>query len=218
VGFIAMLATRIYAEDREIEDRLAPFGVTQAEFLPVIEAIVGARADAVEDDPVSTPGQFAYIYGTRHMRGLLRSKKYLRWRDNNIEGVRHPDRDLIIVYQNVDLAGSEFHDPRAISGKGAGADRIVDLAQGSLFTREDLDRINPIKLDPVNTGIWFFCVSVDGDNVGAELSLPLIEGKNFKHFIERIFILRPGEWEAQKLARVIVPGAAEFEPMITRRK
>lgn len=167
-----MLATKIYAADIEVADRLAPFGATREEFFPVIQAIVGARADAVDEDPLSAAGQFAYIYGTRHIRGLFRPKKWVIRRDQNIEGVRHPDRDWMIVYQSVDQAAAEFHSPRAISGKGAAADRIIDLAQGSLFSRVDLERLNPIKIEPINTGVWFFCVSVDGEDACAELSLP----------------------------------------------
>lgn len=213
-----MLQPKIYVAT-DADTRLVPFGLTRSDFYPVIEAVVGARAEYVDDDPVSAPGQFAYIYGTRHTRGLLRAKKYLRWRDNNIEGARHPEYDLTIVYQNVDLAGARFHDPRAISGKGAAADRMIDLAQGNLFSREELERLNPIKINPVNRGIWFFCVSVDGDDVGAELSLPhLLEGKNFKHFIERILIVRPGEWPRLKPSRRGgAPDATEFEPVVTRR-
>src|ERR1051326_8186673 len=194
-----MLAARIYVEEADVARRLEPFGVTRDELIRIVREVVGARADAVDDDPIGTAGQFAYIYGTRHLRGTLRPKKYLRHREENIEAVKHPDRDLKIVYQSVDLAASRSHEPRAISGKGAGADRVIDAAQGSLFTDEELERLNPLTFGDINTGVWFFCVSVDGDKVCAELSLPhCIGGKNFKRFLERIFIVNPGEWDGLK--------------------
>ena len=212
-----MLIAKVYAEEWEVDDRLAPFGVTRAEILRIIPPIVAAKADAVEDDPASAAGQFAYIYGTRVTRGLFRSKKYLLHRERGIEAVRHPDRDLKIVYQSVDLAGVRSHDPQAISGKGAGATHLID--QGLLFSDKELAALNPSTIKPLNTGIWFLCVSIDGDTVGVELSLPsTIEGDNFGKFIERIMILDPGS--GAKIGMVEngdEDDAAEFEPKISRK-
>lgn len=213
-----MLPARIYHNPLDVDQRLQPFGVTRAEFIPVIQAVVGARADAIADDPVTAAGQFAYIFGTRHVRGLFGKKKWLRHREHNVESVRHPERHLFIVYQSVDQAASEFHDPLAISGKGSGTDRIIDLAQGTLFTREQLEGSNPNTRAPVNTGLWFFCVSINGDDVAAELSLPAsLEGGNFNGFIERIFIMPHDEWPAAKMVRPMPGDAIEVEPAVTRR-
>ena len=210
-----MLAPRIYQNRWEVDARLAPFGVTRAELAAVARAVVGARADAVEDDPATAEGQFAYIYGTRHTRALFRSKRYLPFRREGIEGVRHPERDLRIVYQSVDVAASIDHDPQAVSGKGAGADRVIDSAQGRFVFPDD-----PVRRHTGGneTGIWFFCVSVNGDDVRAELSLPAgVGGGNFDRFIERIFILGEGEWEKLALGDGDAAEAAEFEPKVTRK-
>lgn len=212
-----MLAARIYADEADVARRLEPFGVTRSELIRIVQEVVGARADAVEDDPLGAAAQFAYIYGTRHLRGLFRPKKWLRYREENIEAVSHPERDLKIVYQSVDLAASGSHNPRAISGKGSGADRVIDAAQGSLFTDQELERLNPSTIKAINTGIWFFCVSVD-DSVCAELSLPhSISGKNFKQFLERIFIIKRGEWESLKPRSGASDDVIELEPKISRR-
>lgn len=212
-----MLAERIYSTPDEIDQRLQPFGVTRQELISVVAAVVGARAEAVVDDPLSAEGQFAYIYGTRHLRALFKPKKWTIHREQNVEAVKHPSLNLRIVYQSVDIAASELHSPRAVSGKGAGADRIINTAQGSLFTKAQLDGERPVVLAPVNSGVWFFCVSVDGDDVRAELSLPSsIEGGNFRGFVERIFIVGDGDWDMSK----VVPDAGEaveFEPVVTRR-
>jgi len=214
-----MLACRLYTKDWDIDQRLLPFGPTRPELFPIIQAVVAARADTVDNDPATAAGLFAYIYGTRHMRDVFRRKKYLLHRERNIEAVKHPDRDLRIVYQSVDLAAVESHTPQAISGKGSAAHDIVDLSQGNLFTQEELERLNPITIQPVNTGVWFFCVSVNGDDVRAELSLPAqIRKGNFKQFIERIFLVRGGEWPSIKIAPKPVIEAVEAEPQVTRRK
>jgi hypothetical protein len=213
-----MLATRFSIEPWDVDARLAPFGVTRTELWRVVAGVVAARADAVENDPATAEGQFAYIYGTRFLRALFRTKGYLLYRQDNIEGVEHRERSLKIIYQSVDLAASWLHDPRPVSAKGSGSDRIVDSAQGSLFTPEQLASAEAIKLEPINTGVWYFCVSVDGDNVRAELSLPsTIENKGFGRFIERIFIVGGGD--GSELVKKLQPDTApaEFQPVITRK-
>src|SRR5437868_13637228 len=131
-----MIPERIYSEDWEIDSRLQAFGVTRAELIEVARGVVAGRADATENDPASAGGQFAYIFGTRYLRALFRTKKWLLHRQENIEAVKHPDRDWRVIYQSVDIAASPVYHPRAISGKGSGADRIIDSAQGSLFPAE----------------------------------------------------------------------------------
>lgn len=211
-------APLIYKEDWEIDPRLVPFQVTRPELVEVARAVVAARADAVENDPAGAEGQFAYIFGTRYTRALWRTKKWVLDRKENIEAVRHPNLDWEIVYQSVDLAASVIHQPKAISGKGSGADRLIDSGQGSLFSPEELAASNPSPFKPMNSGVWFYCVSVNGDDVRAELSLPIgVGGGNFDGFIERIFIIRDGEWP--ELAVEPRPGeATEFEPVVTRKK
>jgi hypothetical protein len=211
-----MLVARIYAETHEADARLVPFGVTRHELIEVVRGVVGARADAVENDPMTAEGQFAYIFGTRFVRSLLRTKGWHLHRENNIESVSHPDRELKVIYQSVDLAASRHYKPQAVSGKGSASDRIIAEAQGTLFTEEELAKAAGGRFDRIDTGIWYFCVSVNGDDVRAELSIPTsVEGGNFKDFIERIFIVRDGEWP--DLAVKPDADVADFEPVISRK-
>lgn len=206
----------IYREDWEIDARLVPFGVTRAELVEIARVVAGARADAVENDPVTAEGQFAYIFGTRATRALLRTKGWVLHRAENIESVRHAKiMDWRVIYQSVDIAASLVFDPKAISGKGAGAERFIEATEPNLFPAEE---VKPSKFVPENRGAWFFCVSVNDDDVRAELSRPIsIAGGNFEGFYERIFIVRDGEW--RKLAVTPLPdgGVVEFEPVVTRK-
>ncbi len=69
-----------------------------------------------------------------------------------------------------------------------------------------------------DTGVWYFCVSVNCDDVRAEISLPTgIVGGNFKGFIERIFILRGGDWADIRVKDGSEADAVDFEPVITRK-
>lgn len=213
-----MPATRFYVEDWDIDTRLAEFsGVTRTELYQVVREVVGARADAGLDDPLAAAGLFAYILGTRHKRALFRSKGWVADRRENIEATCHPDGHLKIAYQSVDVACDIFHTPQAISGKGNGAERVI--GQGSLFSDEEIAalRLQSVSHPPI--GMWFFCISVDGDDVRAELSKASgVAGGNFKPFDERIFILRKGEWEKIR----VVDGddssdAIELEPIVRRK-
>lgn len=207
----------VYSESWEVDQRLVPFQATRAELVEIARAVQGARADSVENDPVTAEGQFAYIYGTRYTRATWRRKGWLLHRDNNIESVKHPDVDWKIIYQNVDIAASVSHEPRAVSGKKSGSERLIELTQGELFPAEKFTGETIFK--PTNAGVWFFCVSVNGDDVRAELSLPLHVGNgNFEGFAERIFIVRGGEWPDLSVVPLPDSGATDFEPVVTRKK
>lgn len=208
---------RIFSKDDEIEERLKPFGVNRSELVSVVRHVVGARADTTAYDPLAAKGLLAYIYGTRSLRQIFGQKGWLIDRLENIEATRHPDLALKIVYQNVDLAASILHSPKAVSGKGSGADRIVDSAQGQLVLDLEPGKLTSVR--EINSGIWFFCVSVRGDDVRAELSLPsAISDSNFGEFLERIFIVREGEWSTLRVAREPGPRPAEIEPVVMRKK
>ena len=178
--------------------------------------VVGARADVVENDPPGTGGQFAYIHGTRNLRALFRSCGWTIHSVDNIPLVRHPEQALMLAYQSVDQACADFHPPRAISGKGAGSERVIDEAQGCLFA---LDEMGPaVAPSAIASGLWHFCVSVEGDDVRAELSLSSgVSGGNFKGFIERIFIVAKGEWDKLRIKAREGEDAVEFEPLVLRK-
>lgn len=213
-----MLTSRIYKEEWSVDARLSEtFGVTRQELIAVVKEVVGARNDRVENDPISAAGLFAYIHGTRNIRGLLRTKGWHNARKDNIELVRHPDRPLMVAYQSVDLAASETHLPQAISGKGKGAERVIDEAQMSLFSLPGFELNAQIEA-PINTGLWHFCVSVVGDDVRAELSLSKgISGGNFAGFIERIFIVNKGDWDSIRVKDGENDDAVDFEPVVVRK-
>ena len=212
-----MGAPKLYLEDWSVNAKLKrTFGVTRSDLIKVVREVVGARADSVDDDPLSAAGLFAYIYGTRAIRAVLRRAGWVRYRQDNMEMAKHPDREIMVAYQSVDLACSEFHDPKAVSGKGAGAARVIDMA--TLFTPEEM--AGKTAEADFSTGMWFFCISVDDDDVRAELSLSAgLEGGNFKPFIERIFILKKGEWDSLREIgeRDRDDGPVEFKPSIARK-
>ena len=212
----------MYTEEPEVRMRLHHlFGTTPEELIRVLKLVAAARADHTDDDPVGTQGLLSYIHGTRNVRGLFRPKGWLQYHRKNVQGVIHPSGDFVIVYQNVDLAASKIHVPRAISGKGPGTDRAIDAAQGRLFPdemEEELKRRNGVHPLSNGNGVWFLCTSFREESVAAELSLPApLAGDNFGYFIERIFIMRDADWPVVSLRSDIDFDAVELRPTVTRK-
>lgn len=213
-----MLKTYLYLAEWEIDARLARFGVTRAELIDVVRQTLAARSDAIDVDPLNTPGQLSYIYGTRHLRLLFLKKGWQIDRTENVESVFDSKTGTKILFQNVDLACSRFQSPKAISGKGPAANRMIDTAQGKLFGPGDLpESVSPKAIASLNSTAWYFCVSFDEDGVKAELSLPAsTKGGNFFGFVERIFVLIGGDW-SRGLPKSEGEAPIEVLPTIARR-
>lgn len=186
----------VFKEDYEIIPRLNLFSVTKDELLRVVELAVGGRADAVPNDPKSAGGQFSYIYGTRGLREVFLPKGWNKDSEKNIESVINPTSGIKLIFQNVDLACDEHRFPKAVSGKGIASEEIIDVSMAFLF-----DYLENERQAKLNRTVWFLCVSVNGEDVRAELSLPLgiirsgAPRGQFSGFAERIFILKSGEWK-----------------------
>lgn len=177
-------------EAQDVDSRLTELGITKQELITVALKAVTGRNDAIAIDPINAPGQFAYIYGTRGIREMLLPKG--NWaidRTDNIESTFNKELNIKIIYQNVDIACSS-QTPKAISAKGNAAKRLIENNTGFLWP----DMESEFNAQ-VNSSVWFFCVSVNGDEIRAELSRPLsIEGNQFGEFIERVFIITDNEW------------------------
>ena len=196
-----MHAVRIYRQAAEVSDRLSPFGITAEEVMPLIEAVVAARNDVVSADARTAAGLKAYLAGVRHLRFLFLPKGWVSDCTDGVESVVHEATGMRIVYQSVDSACVGIRSPQAISGKGPAAETAIKMGQGVLFSEEELPEVAPEKIADLNSSLWFLCVSVndeDEDDVRAELSLPAaISGRNFRGFLERIFIVKGGDWKAR---------------------
>jgi hypothetical protein len=185
-----MHPVRIIKEVWNVEARLAElFDVSKAEMVEVALAAVGGRRDAVDDDPITAPGTFSYIFGTRALRRLFRAKAWKRNRAGGMESVFAPERGVKIVFQNADLAAEERRDPKAVSDKGNATERAVRMGQGNLFPEVEEEEIKE-----ATASIWYYFVSCEGDDVRAELSRPIsiVDGQ-FLGFHERIFVVNKGD-------------------------
>ncbi|MCI2811193.1 hypothetical protein [Eoetvoesiella caeni] len=191
------MALPVLVDSVEVSDRLGQLGVSKDDLMQVIQAAVGARANATPFHPKSAPGMLAYIEGTFRLRSVLVSKGWECYvcRDN-IESVFNESKNLKIVFQNADLAGHPFADPVPSSRKGPGSARVVAMGQSMLFP--ELSNELPPEL---RAKVWYLFVQAEGLDVRAELSCPIsIQDDRFHGFSERIMLVQEGEWDTPDLS------------------
>ena len=213
-----MFASKIYYDPGEIDQRLQPFLFSRSELINVAQKTLAERSNTIELDVASAAGTLAYLHGNRHLRLLAASKGYEIKREKNVESSIKLDNGIMVAYQNVDLAASKIHSPRATSGKKTGSADIIDRAQGSLFRTTDIPEIFDLKkVHELNSSLWYFCVSFEEDSFSAELSLPAsIKDENFSGFLERIIIAEGQQWFGIP-SETSEEDYAEFEPKIGRK-
>jgi hypothetical protein len=200
-------------EELEVMTRLSALGVTKEELLDVVRAAVGGRRDATPFDPVNAGGLFAWIYGTRQLRAIFVPKEWVAGRTDNIESVFNPVAGIKIIYQSAERASDPMLDPLAISKKGVGAARAVEMGQGEFWPEMRTEEIRE-----GSAANWYLFVYANGDDVRAELSYPMaIEGDQFCGFNERILLVQKGEWPGIDITvdDVLIP---DFDVSVTRKE
>ncbi|GGD35839.1 hypothetical protein [Aureimonas glaciei] len=202
----------VLAEEIEVAPRLEQLGVTKNELLQVVRAAVGARRNATPFHPLSAGGLLAYLAGTEHLRRVYVPQGWEICRRDNIESIFHKEIGIKIVYQNAERAGDPISDPIAVSKKGAGAARAVELGQYDLFPE-----VRELEVAEITAATWYLFVYAVGPDVRAELSCPVaINDEQFDQFHERILLVQRGEWDSpDPLADEAPP--VEFEVNVSRK-
>jgi len=210
------LLPKIYEEPIRIDSRLTSLGLDRGRLVRVALQALGARNDAVSIDPVNAAGLLAYIYGTRAIREYLLPKGWQMDRSQNIEATVDPTSGTRLIYQNCDLCCVRSREPRTISTKGLATSQLLDQRNGDLFP-ELLEE----QLQEASGKVWFLCVSMNDDDVRAELSCPTkLEGKQFSDFRERIFLIRDGDlglWPAPPSQADHEDEAHDYEVIVTKK-
>lgn len=176
----------VISEEFRVQQELRALGLTSEIVRSIARMSAAAKAEALEIDPACTPGMLAYIKGVRGIRLELLPLGWRIGRPGNVEATVNDKLGIQICFQNVDVACTD-QDPQAISGKGAGARKLVQQGQTELFDRADPKAEDAIGSVPT---VWFVCVSTDSERLRAEVSCPeAFEGNQFEQFSKRIFVL-----------------------------
>lgn len=175
--------TRNYIGDIDVDRRLSALGIDRQDILDIRGVAASMHATGSSPlFPANGAGQLAYQYGTRELRATLLKRGWAIDQSYGTNGVRHPDRNIIVLYQNVDVACSLSNLPQARSRKGDGSER---LSQGSAF--DLIEEVVPSTHsgEGLDVDVWYVMVAQDG---GVEVTHALIKGGEFSEFIERIFV------------------------------
>ena len=175
---------------------LDKFGIEPEEMLRIGFAAAAARNEKTDLMPKFSGGMLAHIYGVEQLKATFSSVDgYQLGSLQGIDFVWSKERDLKIMFQNVDIAGSDRFEPEALSAIGDIKVGMVEGEQQSLFAEfDEAERQRKSKLNEIfKAQPWFVMVSYSEDGEPAlEVSQPRsVEGGNFaKNFVERIFINR----------------------------
>ncbi len=193
------MAALIHSELRECDRRLSQyFNTTRDQWIEVVKAAVAARASCTDDNPLGAPGYRAWDAGTARMRRIFRKEGWDKDDQDGVPSIVHRELKKKIVVMNTDIGTADrFRSPRNRTVKGPATEKIADLNnQLEMFRRHEISRE---PADPIST--WHLCIFDDGKLVRCELSRPvLFKSGFFLLFSERIFILRPGDWEKVSIA------------------
>jgi hypothetical protein len=172
--------------NHQVREELRALGLTQEFVANVARQSSSAKVDAMAIDPLSTPGQFAYIYGVRSIRYQLLPLGWRISRSGNVESTVNDELGIQLCFQNVDVACAE-QNPNAISGKGSGSRKLIQEGQHELFARNDGAPKQDLGVTP---RVWVLCVSTEDKRLRAEVSCPeIFEGNQFEGFSKRIFVV-----------------------------
>jgi hypothetical protein len=214
-----MIQTDVLHEPVDVARRLRACGLDRDKLIEVARRAIYASRDCTPNHPANAPGTFSYQYGTQALRDLFVGKDWAVDRTDSIESIWNEERRIRVAYQNVDVACDAYKLPRPKSVKGEGSERVCKGNQLALFA--DLPLF--ARLPKAGDVTLYLMVSQNGADVRVELSRPVIENKKFTAFVERIFLLREGEWEdgfiKSKTEGAVADGSAgeDFDVVVSRK-
>lgn len=202
----------VLAEDYEVVSRLSQLGMRRDRLLEVVRAAVGGRRNVTGFHPLSAGGLLSWIEGTAQLRRVFLPEGWETCRRDNIESIFHPELGIKVVYQNAERAGDPLQEPVAMSKKGAGSARAIELGQYELWPE-----LMAKEVAEATATTWVLFVYADGDDVRAELSCPMaINEEQFDGFHERILLVAKGGWDGA-MPLVDDEPPAEYEVSVSRR-
>ncbi len=174
-----------------VDAELHRLGLDRDELLEVIDAAKWGRNNWTQWDPPGYAGWNQYGLGTRSLRMVLIENRPAKqkWLMDNRGGLCrtiHPTGEMaIVVSSGTPQTGDQNRWPKTLNPKGELSLRgfRINKSQGELF-QSDAGATDP--------WLWFLLIHVRGDEVFAELSLPLDvdETGRASDWLKRI-IIRP---------------------------
>lgn len=198
---MAVFSTSIIDDPISVAQRLEDFGLSVAQIVAIRDAARSAADDASPLMPINAPGTLAYIHGVEALRAHLLDGVWEMDRALGIEAVINRERNVRLAYQNVDKACDLVFTPMPRSAKGPASEKLCNhplFEYYGMVLDTDHDRLPEGDLgDPLEGDMVTYFVMV-GEDGSVELSSPIIEGRRYGRFRERIFIDDPdADWESR---------------------
>lgn len=217
---------KIWKTPIEVTNRLGELHLKRESLIEIVEAMVRAKAECTDNDPIGSQGWSAYRMGTRRLREVtLVEDGWEKDDTDQIASVLNRQLGIRVAVSNTDdgtgIDGER--EPQNRSKKGAATDRAVQSNQLSFM--DVLDRsLNVIPLDrlrqkPRSILTYYVCVYSEGDEYRAELACPIgVEAGYFTGFVERIFLVGDDSEGGPAKRRRTGPDEPEFDIPVTRKK
>jgi hypothetical protein len=218
----------VLKESTEVANHLDRLGTTRDQLIETIGAMVAARRECTDNDPLGTPGYRSWQMGSRRLRELHIGVD--DWQKDDTDGVSSivsHARGLRMVVCNTDdgTCRDGGDGPQNRSKKGAATDRAVDDNTQSAMFFMDAPAETIIKLkgpgeitSVARVTTYYLCVFANGDDVRGELSCPTaIENGFFKEFGPRLFLLG-GDVSDGGPTKKSLPGDSEYKITVEKKK
>ncbi len=198
---MTVFSTAILETPRDVERRLADFGLSIAQILAVRDSARAASDDASPLMPRNAPGTLAYIHGVHALRDQILGLDWELDCTLGVEAVINRKLGMRVGYQNVDKACDTAFPPMPRSAKGPASERMCSATlfeHFGMILETDQDRLPSDDVrDPLGDQIATYFVMV-GEDGSVELSCPIIRKQRFADFRERIYIEQfKGDWDEQ---------------------
>ncbi|PBB40614.1 MAG: hypothetical protein E5V89_00960 [Mesorhizobium sp.] len=204
---MALVETKIYRDQWDVDLRLSQMGLSRAKLLAAVAVAMNERANATPFHPVNAAGTFAYQHGVWAIRNEFVGGMWVEDKTDGVEGIRNDTLKIKVAFSNVDLACRDDHIPKPRSTKGAGAERASNGAM--LFA--DLPHYAPKPAE----GLALYYLMVD-ESGAAELTRAVVKAGKFNDPIERIYLSKGGD-EGDVLLTDNDDVANDFDPQVARR-
>lgn len=183
------MSVAIHHAFEEVETALAALDLTVEPLLRAVQAGYLARISRTANDAPIAGGFYQWNETLRALREGLAPAGWARSDDRGFSTAEHPDGKIRIAVSSGDLgAGRADAMPKTRRSKGplTAAAVSVNAAQLDLFP----DTLARPKADGANVLTWVLLFCCDGDQLRAELSLPvyLDDGGHIEDWRERILL------------------------------
>ncbi len=196
-------------EIADVNARLGDMELALHTLLDVRDVAFAAAANATPFHAANAAGTFAYQDGTWALRDRHAGKNWRMDRTGGVESILNEAKGLRIIFANVDISCDDERDPKPRSPKGAGAERAC---QGNLFFGLELPRYATVPDD--KTATYYLMMDPRG---AVELSRPVVKGRTFSSFIERIYLSHGHDIDRGIDALDDSDRVEEFNPLVVRK-